>query len=62
MELCPQCEARWHASGVRVDASRKQASWPGGELRMPPKQARLLDALAKVTGKVVRYGALIDAL
>ena len=60
--VCPDCEARWDDSGVRVDPMRHRLSWRGGAVELRPLESRLLAALVDAAGCVARREALIDAV
>jgi DNA-binding response OmpR family regulator len=61
LSRCPDCAARWLPTGPRLDVQRHCVSWPGGEARLTPGQARLLTALAD-RGDVVARERLVDAV
>ena len=62
LHVCPRCENRWSEGGLYIDMDGCRALWRGGDVSLPPVAARMMSTLVRAYGRVVRYGALAEAV
>jgi DNA-binding response OmpR family regulator len=58
---CPVCRSRLAAARIHLDARRETVTWPGGEAKLTMLETRVMEALARAAGNVVRLERLVHA-